>query len=103
MDRARELRDIVSVNCIHDKIAQMRSLATIIERARERITAARAGGDAASPDTDREQDAQIIADANQRVKAVADEISYCSGHELTDPGVSATGVRVLPPPPPPPR
>jgi hypothetical protein len=89
LTRARERKDIVSVRCIQEKIAQMRLHAVTIDQAGERSQGARdPSGDVQEPD------AAVIAMAEERIQAIALEIEYCSGHEAMDPD-KGSGVRVI--------
>jgi hypothetical protein len=94
LTRARERKDIVSVNCIHDKITQMRSYATIIDRARERLGGQKIEAAAPQPDAVQAHDEQIIVIAEERIKVLAGEVDYCSGHEASD-VMGVTEVRVI--------
>jgi hypothetical protein len=95
LTRARERKDIVSVNCIHDKIAQMRSYATIIDRARERLAGPKAEAAAPQPDAVQAHDEQIIGIAEERIKVLSGEVDYCSGHEASGAITGVTSVRVI--------
>jgi hypothetical protein len=89
LTRARERRDVVSVSCIQEKIAEMRLHAVAIDRAGERSQGSRdPSGEAQKPDV------AVIAMAEERIQALALEIEYCSGHEAMDPE-EGSGVRVI--------
>jgi hypothetical protein len=90
---ARAQKDVVRVLCTQDKLARMRSYATIIERARERAKGAAQAGppEAGEP----AEDQAIIKVAEDRIRALALEVDQCLGVEImrSEPGSDTTRAR----------
>lgn len=74
---AQRARDVVLLNCYHDRLTRLRVLTRLADEARQRVVAA--GRDEAL----RDQATMQLRVADEKIAAVGREVELCQGHEFS--------------------
>jgi hypothetical protein len=75
---ARESRDIIKLNCVNDKLLQLKQLLNIAESARSGLTVAISGRN----EGDRYHQFTVITVSVEKARGLRDEAEACIGEEL---------------------
>jgi hypothetical protein len=76
--QARESRDIIKLNCVNDKLLQLKQLLNIAEAARVSLSEAISSHN----DGDRYHQYTVITVSSEKARALRDEAEACIGEEL---------------------
>ena len=86
--QARESRDIIKLNCVNDKLLQVKQLLNIADSARTSLSEAIAGRN----DGDRYHQFTVITVSSEKARALRDEAEACIGEELVFAGRASIDV-----------
>ena len=76
---ARKKKDIIKINCINDKLLQVKQLLNIMDDALSRLTVAIANND----DPDRYHRFAVVTISSEKVRVLRDEAEACIGEEIS--------------------
>lgn len=87
-EQARQSRDIIKLNCVNDKLLQVKQLLNIADAARANLTASIAARD----DGARYHQFAVITVSAEKTAALRDEAEACIGEELVFQGRASVDV-----------
>ena len=86
--QARQDRDIIKLNCVNDKLVQVKQLLNIADNAKSNLTGAIANRN----ESDRYHQYSMITVADEKVRTLRDEAEACLGEELVIKGPATISV-----------